>query len=574
MARNAHSLDLLIVGAGPTGLTLAASCLRLGLRLRIIDKQSGPSRFSKAIGLQYRVSEILAILGVADRFQRRGHSLDGFTMHAGDRRLLQMRAGRLGQPSPEAFEPRVIMLPQSDTEELLGEAVRERGGEIEWDTEFVSFEQDDRQITARLRHADGREEDVSARWLVSCEGAHSLIRKQAGIGFTGKSYPLAFCMADVAIDGPIDHEQVHAWFHREGQIAALPLPGEGRFRIFAEIDACGEENHEVTLDQVREMWRRRVRLEGISLSEPRWISEFRIHCRMADRFRSGRVFLAGDAAHIHSPTGGQGITTGTQDALNLAWKLARVARGAPESLLDTYEEERMPQVRAVLDATDNLTSLFFGPTLAWRLLRDFVVLPLLRRKSAQRAVMLKMSQLRVNYRTSRLSRQQGGRSWFGGPRLKAGDRAPDIAFRDGDNGEKVTLFGLLSSLRPVVLLGELGLSVELLRELRERDLEIQIIAAQQSDSLGVNPNCLEDIHGSFRAIYGMKGEFLCLIRPDGHIGLYQRQIDLAAVRNYLDMLGPQAVEVKVDEPLSEVQGEEIDASEFVEIDDPALSAVR
>ena len=230
-------------------------------------------------------------------------------------------------------------MPQSDTDELLGELVRESGGEIEWNTEFVDFTQDDRAnhgpVAACGWPRGGRL--LRARWLVSCEGAHSLVRKQAGIGFSGKSYPLAFCMADVAIDGPIDHRQVNAWFHREGQIAALPLPGEGRFRIFAEIDARGEENHQVTLDQVQAMWRRRVPVEGITLSDPRWISEFRIHCRMADRYRSSRVFLAGDSAHIHSPTGGQGITTGTQDALNLAWKLAprRPRRARVGSLIPT-----------------------------------------------------------------------------------------------------------------------------------------------------------------------------------------------------------------------------------------------
>jgi 2-polyprenyl-6-methoxyphenol hydroxylase-like FAD-dependent oxidoreductase len=569
MARNTKPLDLIIVGAGPTGLTLAAACLRLGLRLRIIDKQSGPSTFSKAVGLQYRVSEILAILGVVDRFTRRGHSLDGFRMFAGDRQLLQLRAMRLGLPSPEAFEPRPILLPQSDTEELLGDLVCDRGGTIEWNTEFLGFTQDDRQVTARLRHEDGSVEEVSASWLVSCEGAHSLVRKQAGIGFSGKSFPLAFCMADVAIDGPIDHGQVNAWFHREGQIAAMPLPGEGRFRIFAEIDANVKENRQVTLDDVRAMWRRRVPLEGITLSDPRWISEFRINCRMADCFRSGRVFLAGDAAHIHSPAGGQGITTGTQDALNLAWKLVRVARGAPESLLDTYEEERMPQARAVLRATDRVTSIFFGPTLAWRLFRDLVFLPIMRRKFVQRKMSLKMSQLGINYRTSRLSRHESGRRLFGGPKLKAGDRTPDIAFRDSVSGKKVTLFDLLGSLRPIVLLGEGSISAQLIEELRGRDLEVRVIASPAEGSLGVKPNCLEDIHGSFRAIYGMRGDFLCLIRPDGHIGLFQKSIDLPSLRIYLDMLGP-----KQEESDELVSGEEIAESEFLEINDPELSAVR
>ena len=149
-----------------------------------------------------------------------------------------------------------------------------------------------------------------------------------------------------------------------------------------------------------------------------------------------------------------------------------------------------------------------------------------------------------------------------------------MAFRDGGRGEKVTLFGLLGALRPVVLLGEGSLSVELLRELRGRDLDIRVIAAPKNGSLGVNPNCLEDVHGSFRAIYGMKGDFLCLIRPDGHIGLFQQKVDVASLRSYLDMLGPKREEGEVIEPLAEIANDEIDSSEFVEIDDPELSAVR
>jgi hypothetical protein len=328
----------------------------------------------------------------------------------------------------------------------------------------------------------------------------------------------------------------------------------------------------VTLEQVQEMWRRRVPLAGITLSDPRWISEFRINCRMADKFRCGRVFLAGDAAHIHSPTGGQGITTGTQDAMNLAWKLARVAGGAPDSLLDTYEEERMPQARAVLETTENTTSLFFAPTLAWRLLRDFIVLPILRTKTVQRAVMLKMSQLRVNYRKSRLARDD--RDWFDRRGLKAGDRAPDVAFRDGNNGTNVTLFELLKPLRPIVLISEKSLSLELLNELRGRNLDIRIIASHDDTSPGIKPNCLEDIHGSFQAIYGMSDEFLCLIRPDGHIGLVQRKIDLPSLRSYLYMLGPKREDAEADTTLNEALSDEIDSSEFIEVDDGELSVVR
>ncbi len=222
----------------------------------------------------------------------------------------------------------------------------------------------------------------------------------------------------------------------------------------------------------------------------------------------------------------------------------------------------MPQARAVLQATDGLTSVFFAPTLGWRLFRDYVFLPILRRKTVQRAVMLKMSQLRINYRTSRLSRQEGRRGWFG-TKLKAGDRAPDVAFRDSLSQKNVTLFDLLGPLRPVVLLGAAKPSAErqrLIAELCKRDLEVRVIASPEDESSPNDPRCIHDTHGSFRKIYGMKGEFLCLIRPDGHIGLFQQRIDLSSLRSYLEMLGrprqkmakPRKVQVLLGDSLEEM----------------------
>ncbi len=530
-------LDVLIVGAGPTGLALAAHCLRLGLRVRLVDKKPGPSTTSKAIGLQYRVSEMLALMGVAERFLERGNEAVTMNMYAGPRRLLGFRFGALGESGRDAFAPRAIMLPQSETEQLLLDLVRERGGSAEWCTEFVSFADDGRAVTSRLRRADGREEEVTSSWLVSCEGAHSAARKQAGIDFAGKTYPLAFCMADVELDWERAHDEHHVWFHPDGLFGALAMPGERRWRLMVEVTNQPEKGGAVTLDLVRELMARRTGDRETKLSSPTWLSEFRIHARMVDQYRKGRVLLAGDAAHIHSPSGGQGIVTGVQDATNLAWKLARVARGAPEALLDTYEAERLPKAREVLKETDRNSAILFGATPLSRLLRDWVILPVLRNGWVRKKMFSKLSQLHVGYRDSSLSRHEDRGGWLARTRLRAGDRAPDVAFVRADTGEKATLLRLLQPLRPVALLGTAGIdharAEKLLHLLGGHDIDAYFLGPQ---AVGPATRRLLDAHGDFARLYGMAGEFLCLIRPDDHIGLFQRPIDEARLLDYLGLL--------------------------------------
>jgi 4,5-epoxidase len=532
----ATPLDVLIIGAGPNGLALAAHCLRLGLRVRLIEKKSGPSATSKAFGLQYRVSEILAIMGVADRFLARGNEASTINMYAGARRLMQFQFDARGHSGEGAFEPRLIVLPQSQTEALLADLVRERGGVIEWGTEFVSYEDDGRRVVSLLRGPAGTEERVTSSWLVSCEGAHSAIRKQAGIDFAGKTYPLAFCMADVELDWERPHDQHHIWIHPEGVFAAMALPGERRWRLMVDVTKQREQVGEVTLDLVREQMATRTGDRETRLANPTWLSEFRIHSRMVDRYRKGRVFLAGDAAHIHSPNGGQGIVTGVQDVTNLAWKLARVQRGAPEALLDTYEHERLPKAREVLRVTDRNATLLYGSTRLARFVRDRVFLPLMRHPLIRKLMAGKMSQLHVGYRDSPLSRHEDRGGWFARTRLKAGDRAPDVAFVQSETGEQTTLFRLLEPLRPVVLLGGDGIDparlAKLLRLLGQHDIDAYVVGSGGANA----PRRLLDANGDFARIYGMRGEFGCLIRPDDHIGLFQRPIDEARLEDYLRLL--------------------------------------
>jgi 2-polyprenyl-6-methoxyphenol hydroxylase-like FAD-dependent oxidoreductase len=535
--------QVLVVGAGPTGLAFAAVCLRLGLSVRLVEKKSGPSITSKAIGLQYRVSEILACMGVADRFLRRSGSPTTVNMYAQSRRLVSLQFKTEGHESGcGAFQPRPLMIAQSETEEILGDVVRERGGDIEWNTELTGLTQNAERVVAQLRLPDGTEQFAACDWLVSCEGAHSIARNAIGAEFAGKTYPLAFVMADVELRGAIAPGENHVWMHPDGSFAALPFPQKDRWRLFVEVTRQPRRSSaNVDLAMIRELMKERIGDIALHIDNPTWISPFGINCRLVDRYRRGRVLLAGDAAHIHSPTGGQGIATGIQDAINLAWKLARVIAGAPADLLDTYEHERRAHAEEVLHETNRTTSIFFAPTPFARILRDGIVLPLLRSAWVQRRMFAKLSQLHVHYRRSRLSRDDRP-LWSLHTGLRPGERAPDFLLRHHAGTPRTSLFELLSSGRPLALVspGEAAcVRIDaLLALLGSFSVEGWIVVDPQTAPWQGHSRALTDTHRELERLYGLRGEFLCLIRPDDHIGLIQAPIDETALRAYLRYISP------------------------------------
>lgn len=530
--------EVLVVGAGPVGLTLACHLRRLGLSIRIIDKRPGPSVHSKAIGLQYRVSEILARLGIVDRFLEQGASPTTVNLYAIGRRLLQLRfTPPEGVSGRDAFSPRAILIPQSWTEAILLQCLAELGTVVEWESELIDFNQHPTGVVARVQ-SSGSVDSIATDWLVSCEGAHSTIRKQLGIGFHGKTYPLAFFMADVHLDGSLAHGENHVWLHPAGSFAALPLPTASTWRLFIEVTRERDGHQTPSLGAIqRFMSERAAGIDARIVGEPLWLADFRINCRMVDRMHHGRVFLAGDAAHVHSPTGGQGIATGVQDAVNLAWKVARVQHGAPAALIDTYDEERLPHAAEVLRETDRTTVLLFAPTAMLRVLRDAVVLPVLRSKGMQRRLFGKLSQLHVHYRGSSLSRDH--RPWWRRRRVRAGDRAPDVSFTDARSGTQTTLFALMSSLRPVVIARGENLP-RLRNRLRALHVDLYPLDAHGATSRRHGDVRLIDTFGDFESLFGVSGDFLCLIRPDGHVGLMQEPVDERRLSEYLGLIADPA----------------------------------
>ncbi|MEY2490172.1 MAG: hypothetical protein QOC70_2114 [Verrucomicrobiota bacterium] len=537
--RTAAETEVLIAGAGPVGLALALELQRFGIRFRIVEKKAGRSTTSKALGLQPRLAEVFAILGMAGKFFARGFDgIRAINLHAGAQKHLTIgmqfahnQAGR------DACLPRMIVIPQSVTEEIIETTLAERGHVVERRRELIGFTQTADSVNSLVRHEDGAEEPIRSKFLVSCEGAHSVVRKQAGLTFAGAALPLRFLLADVTIDWDLPANEVQVWFHRDGSFAAIPFGGQ-KWRLVIECaDERNDAEREVTLEMLQELALKRTGRKNVRLRDPLWLSDFRISARMVDRFRERGVFVAGDAAHIHSPAGGQGIATGIQDATNLAWKLAAFLReGAPGSLLDTYDEERKPIAREVLQRTSGISSIIFAMNPVARFVRERLLFPILRTPFVQRRLFAKLSQLEMNYRGRSLSVHSDAP--FSRVRVRAGDRTPDVVFEKA--GEQVSLFQLIGSYGMIALLGPGEKSHGMAGALVALGVRPFIVATKEANTQSAER--LVDLYGDFARLYGAQGPFLYLIRPDGHVALFQRRMEGSGLARYLKKIrAPESV---------------------------------
>lgn len=338
-----NETDVLIVGAGPTGLTLAASLLLKGADVMLVDRQSEGANTSRAAAVNARTLEVLEGIDVARRLVKEGIEAPRFAIRDGAKTLLSIDFSGLATAYPFT-----LMVPQSTTERLLLDRVRELGGDVVRPKVLATITEDAEGVTATFDDGD----TVRARYVVGADGMNSTVREQAGIGFTGGSYEHSFVLADAQLSGDAPTDEVRLFWASEGLTVVAPLPN-GDFRIVAPVDDAPEVPSVAFVQQILDT----RGPGGITVTDITWGSRFRIHHRVADTYRAGRMLLAGDAAHVHSPAGGQGMNLGIQDAVVLADALAAVLAGGPNSLLDEYSATRRPIAQQVVELTDRLTKL-------------------------------------------------------------------------------------------------------------------------------------------------------------------------------------------------------------------------
>jgi 2-polyprenyl-6-methoxyphenol hydroxylase-like FAD-dependent oxidoreductase len=527
-------LGVLIVGAGPTGLTLAAQVHALGASVRIVDRQLDRVHESRALAVQPRTLEVLRALGISEQLVARGNDAVQLRLHFGER-VVPIRLFDVGLD--DTAYPFLLFISQAETEAVLNEHLAEHGIEVERGVELVTFSTDEQYVRCTLRDRDGSTEQLRARYLVGCDGAHSSVRSGAGIPFEGGRYPHTFALGDLEVDGELERDAAHAFIGTPGMLFFFPLGRPATWRMLGmrpPVPDAGEGERELAEPSLADLQAISDRFTGgrLRLRDPVWLTYFRLHHRHAAHYRAGRVFLAGDAAHVHSPAGAQGMNTGIQDACNLGWKLALVDRGiADHALLDTYEAERRPVGRFVLRFTDRATNIATSPKPLPRLVRTQLaprLAPLApRSKRASALAYRTLSQLAIHYRHS-VAVEEGQPAPRRGP--KAGDRLPDA--RIARDGQASWLQETLATPTYHLLLcgSPDHWNANQVAALQDRYAALVTIHRLAREAA---PGVLHDLDGQASARLGIESTAQYLVRPDGYIGYRSGGPTLTGLERYL-----------------------------------------
>ncbi|HWX31690.1 MAG TPA: FAD-dependent oxidoreductase [Steroidobacteraceae bacterium] len=421
--------DVLIVGSGPTGLVLALWLTKLGVKVRIIDKTAEPGTTSRALGIQARTLELYRQLDLTDAVLKLGHKVPAVNLWVKGEPATRLSFERIGSDlTPYSF---LHIFPQDQHERLLIERLEALGISVERRTELVSFTDEGERVIARLRGPEGQEETCEASYIAGCDGARSTVRETTGTGFPGGTYRQLFYVADVEAAGRALDGELHADLDEADFLAVFPLAGKGRARLIGTVrDERADHADTLTFDNVSN---RAIKHLKVDVRKVNWFSTYHVHHRVTEHFRNGRAFLLGDAAHIHSPAGGQGMNTGIGDAINLAWKLAAVLAGhAPDKLLDSYEVERIGFARRLVATTDRVFSFVTAEGRIADIIRTRiapVVLPAAMAFEAAREYLFRtVSQITLNYRGAPLSVGAAGH-------VHGGDRLPWVFIDGKDNFE-------------------------------------------------------------------------------------------------------------------------------------------
>ncbi|HKY43838.1 MAG TPA: FAD-dependent monooxygenase [Pyrinomonadaceae bacterium] len=508
--------DVIIIGAGPTGLSLACQFVRYGIDFVVVEKNETFTRFSKAIGVQARTLEIYDQLGLAQPAIKEGEITEMIRLIEGGEVRGEIPLLNFGKDlSPF---PYLLMLEQSKNEELLYKYLRAHGRDVRWNTELESFTQDENGVTARIKTAPGESQTVVGKYLVGCDGASSPVRHGLGLTFEGSTFERLFYVADARVDWELSHKSLYVCLARDVFTAFFPMKGENRYRIVGTFpEGKNAEQGEILYEEIEQQIKEEAKL-SLDISDVRWFSLYKVHSRRVNKFSEGRCFLAGDAGHIHSPAGAQGMNTGIGDAYNLAWKLAIVIKGfAAESILDTYNEERLANAKRLLESTDRIFEFAAGSNWLLALFRTTIFPTVAGYMTSIDAIRKRLfpliSQIGITYRDHSLSDHTSDES----DDVKAGDRLPYFLL----NGRSI--FDHLKEPKFHLLVFSNG--------------EHESLCEEFAHEFGHAAVCrVVPIDGRVREIFEKENDFIVFLRPDNHIAFISSDISLDAARDYLNRI--------------------------------------
>jgi 2-polyprenyl-6-methoxyphenol hydroxylase-like FAD-dependent oxidoreductase len=507
--------DVMIIGAGPTGLALACQLIRYGVDFLIFDKKETTTPYSKAIGVQARTLEIYEQIGLAEDLIELGAIAERARLVEGGEVRGEVELAEIGKGmSPYPF---LLIVEQGLHEKILYDFIKAHGRDILWQTELESLSQDQDGVTARFQQPGGERQTVEAKFLVGCDGAKSIVRRQLGLEFAGSTFERLFYVADVQIDWSFSHDALMVCLAQHTITAFFPMRGDNSYRIVGTFP----ENHpkeadEILYAEIEEQINADTKL-NLDITKVNWFSTYKVHSRRVNKFGEGRCFVAGDAAHIHTPAGAQGMNTGIQDGYNLAWKLALSLRGhIDDRVLESYNEERLANAQRLLETTDRMFN--FGASDEWLIayirthIFPYIANFVLHFGAVKKIIFPLISQIGINYRECSLSNHRGDDDF----EVKAGDRLPYFLIEGESVYDRLRqpCFHLLvfSDSRSDYE----SLKTELEHEYGDR-IDFNVVPLQ--------PHVAE--------IFGTEQPFSLLLRPDNYIGFVSSEASLAEVRAYL-----------------------------------------
>lgn len=518
-------LPVLIVGAGPTGLMIACELARLGIKVRIIDKKPERTLASNATWVQTRTLELLDQSGLAPRFLKAGHPCHAINLYVSGKPLV-----KISMQNIDSTYPFILMLPQSETERLLLDRLEEFKIHVERSSELIDIKQEGDTVHAIIQSIKNKTETIVSNWLIACDGANSIVREKCNIFFPGEDLTEQFVVADAHINSFTSTNEIHVFFDKGTLFAASPL-GTDKYRIMANLhlDYPRQTFYEKEIiDIVQERGHGEYYVTDVS-----WISPFWIHGKVAEKMRHKSIFLLGDAAHIHSPAGGQGMNTGIQDAYNLAWKLALIiTKKAKPTLLDSYQAERQPVVREIVDQTEKFTKMALYDKSFLTNLRNYCRRILQGETQLTKTISMLISQVNIQYQDSFMIDYD---ERIGSELISPGKRAPDVKIDQTrrlydylrNPHHNILLFtGLSENNNALFKIQELQ---KALNQLYPDLIKTHVVTAEKVNNID---NIIIDTGGVIHTYYGLKNPAMIIIRPDNYIAYCSEKLDFKYVEKF------------------------------------------